>query len=321
MTFLRLARDTNNSFGWRVLEPDSPEFELEELNGYKVVKCPKYLWDKIKNLKKIESKGFDKPIVLAGKRRTGKSTLGKLIAYLMDPDAGIEQFVAGLDDSFDKIENAKQGSNLVFDESSLSFSSKDAMAKAQKQLLKIMDVIAQKHLTIIFILPDFFDLNRAIAVTHSLFLIMTYTDENLARGRYAYFGQYSKSKLYTLGKKAHNYNVVEADFIDTFPDFLPPYEEEYLRLKKESLRQAINPKKAKENKQASKEEIVKQIMLFQEKCPHILLKDILQGFSVSDNTFYHHRKLIKEAENPRASQYSIISEKKSDTDNIKEDNE
>tara|TARA_Y100000310_G_scaffold162037_1_gene161963 strand:+ start:55 stop:441 length:387 start_codon:yes stop_codon:yes gene_type:complete len=90
-----------------------------------------------------------------------------------------------------------------------------------------------------------------------------YTKEDLRRGRFTYFGQKKKNKLYELGKKNFNsYAKPRANWNGTFTDF-NPFGEEYGKIKRKSLQEALNPqKKALEPKkvaQITRGEVLRQL--------------------------------------------------------------
>ncbi len=209
-------------------------------NNYLVVTIDRFLWKKVLNIIMLRKKGYDAIIVIDGKRRTGKSTLAQTIAYLLNPNMTVDNFVKGIEDAIETLDKLKEEDVIIFDESSLAFNSKDAMKKSTVQLLKVIDVIGQKRLAMICCLPEFFSLQRPISITHSLFLIHIYTDKKLIRGRFAYFGTKKKRMLYEIGKKNFNsYRKPTSDFVGQFPDFKLPFEEEYQKLKMDSLKEAM----------------------------------------------------------------------------------
>ncbi len=190
------------------------------------------------NIKRIQSKNWDAVIIVTGKERSGKSVLGMQMGwYLTKGRMGIGNFARGLDDAADKIANAKDGDVIVFDEGSTVFSSKDSMTKEGKRLIKILDVVGQKNLIFIICLPNFFDLNKALAVRRSLMLYHVYPDEEYNRGKFIRFGEKKKAKLYREGKKQHDsYGAVGADWVGKYPEFHPPFYKEYLeKVKKTSF--------------------------------------------------------------------------------------
>jgi hypothetical protein len=210
------------------------------------------LKEKLDNIIKIRKQGYDALFIIDGDRRTGKSTLAMTCGTYLDPNFSMKNIVSGMDNALKVIESLPNESFVLFDESSLVFSSKDHATKAQKQLLKIIDVIGQKRMAMCLCLPTFFDLSRPIAKTHSRFLIHVYTDKDLKRGRFAYYSTHKKDRLYENGKRRFNsYLNPRADWFGRFTDFQPPFNQEYLKLKKVSLHEALkgtNNEKEKENK-------------------------------------------------------------------------
>lgn len=219
---------------WKTLQENEDNPQSIYLDGY--------LKQKLDFGKDIIKKGWDLPILIDGLERSGKSTLGMTVGYYMsDGKLGPRNFAAGMDDCAQKIRDAKKGDTIIIDEGSLVFSSKDAMVKAQRQLLKILDVCGQKNLTLIVCLPSFFDLAKQIAVRRSRFLLHVYPDSNFNRGRFAYWGQEKKEILYERARKhGTGYRDPRPDFIGRFSDFKPSWYVEYLEIKNKSLQEALN---------------------------------------------------------------------------------
>jgi len=156
-----------------------------------------FLKQKLDTLKKIVfKKNWDGVILIDGLERVGKSTLGITIGYyLSEGNFGVRNICANSDDAIKKIESFPDKSVLLVDEGSLLFNSRDAMKKEQKKLIKILNVVGQKNMIFIIVLPCFFDLNKSIAIRRSKFLLHCYTDAGLNRGRFAYFGEDAKKML------------------------------------------------------------------------------------------------------------------------------
>lgn len=238
MVMVRLGYEPKSVYKWKEL--DEKFKDSDSYNGKLIVTINLELWKKIKNVMYLKHKGYDSIILLDGKRRTGKSTLAMTIAYLLNPSITINNYIAGMGEAFDKIANAKNEDVLIFDEGSLVASSKDAMTKLNKQLEKVIDVVGQKKLTLLFCMPEFYKISNSLATVHSLFLIHVYTDENLNRGRFAYFGTSRKKGLYYHAKKNFgSYDKPKSDFTGLFNDFHLPFEEEYFKLKLQSLKEAL----------------------------------------------------------------------------------
>lgn len=155
------------------------------------------LYDVLQNIQKIRAKGWDCIFLIDGPRRSGKSTLGQQCAKILQPSFNINHLAKGAEDASQKIGDAKDGDVLIIDEGSLVFNSKDAMKTEMINLMKIIDVVGQKKLVIIIILPKFFNLNKSI-VSYSKFLLHVYADEDLNRGTFAFFGEDRINKLYSI---------------------------------------------------------------------------------------------------------------------------
>src|SRR3990167_4927518 len=214
----------------------------------------KALLERLDSLKMIQRKNWDGVILVDGPERSGKSVLGMLCGwYLSDGNLTTNNFALGLHDAAQKIASLPDKSVLIMDEGSTIFASRKHQDRGQKNLMEILDVVGQKNLFFIIILPCFFDLNKTIAVRRSKFLLHVYPDEEYNRGRYAFFGEKIKSKLYIFGKKNFDsYSFPSAEFIGNYLEFHPPFYEEYLeKVKKETLNKVLNNAVDKANSNTS----------------------------------------------------------------------
>jgi hypothetical protein len=198
------------------------------------------LYQKLLNIKKIQKLGWDCQFIIVGDERSGKSTLGIQCGYILsNGKISIENIAPTASAAIEKLEDLPDESVLIIDEGSLMFSSKDTMKKEQRQLIKILNVVGQKKMVLIVILPDFFDLNKYISVFRSRFLIKVYADKNLRRGRFMYWGSSRKKILYEYGKKHYgSYKFPKSNFKGRFTSFNPIFKE-YEKLKVSSLWAAL----------------------------------------------------------------------------------
>lgn len=220
---------------WIELEPYSKDPDSIYLDGK--------LKQKLDSIIKLRKKGWDTIFIIDGDRRSGKSTVAKTCGYYLYHKISIKNFVSGIKDALDVIESLPDESVVIFDESSLIFSSKDHANREQKQLLKVIDVIGIKKMTMILVMPSFFELTKPLAIFYSRFLLHVYTDRQLNRGRIAYFGTKNKKILYEMGKKNFNsYARPNADWIGKFVNYIPDYEDDYNVLKKKSRDETFKKK-------------------------------------------------------------------------------
>jgi len=299
MVTIKLGFDNKEKYGWRVLQKGEcadRHFLGEMYNEKFVILINAMLWEKVKNIMKIRERGFDSIILIDGRRRTGKSTLAKIIAYLLNPNITINNYVVGLEDSPAQIEKAEVGSPLIFDEGSLIASSRDTMRTKNVQLSKIIDVVGQKRLCLIFCMPSFFEIARPIATTHSLFLIHIYTYDKLKRGFFAYFGTKKKRLLYEIGKKNYNsYKKPTANFTGDFDDFELPFEKEYIKLKMDSLKEALNPSLSKQKDKLPTEldSEMAFIMKLKANNPNLTDEQLYKSAGIGKTAFYRRKKLYE----------------------------
>lgn len=204
------------------------------------------------NIKRIQNNEWDGVLLIDGKERSGKSILGMLCAwYLSNGKLTEDNFALGMQDAARKIAALPDKSVLIVDEGSTMFGSKDSQTSEQKTLMKILDVVGQKNMIFIVCLPCFFDLVKTIAVRRSLFLLHVYPDENYNRGKFAFFGEKTKGKLYKFGKKNFDsYSYPEAEFVAEYMNFKPYFYEKYLEeVKRETLKNVLKAAKPKETNQ------------------------------------------------------------------------
>jgi hypothetical protein len=214
-------------------------YEIFDVNG-RTLHLDAYLKRKLDSVKKIQKRNWDCVFIIDGVERSGKSTLGFVCGwYLSNGRITLNNIASGADDAIEKCGSLSDKSILIVDEGSLVFASRDSMKKEQRKLMKVINVIGQKNMIFIIILPSFFELNKIIAIQRSRFLLHVYTDKKLTRGRFCYFGERKKKILYEYGRKNYgSYGYPKANFRGLFKDF-NPFGEEYLKVKKQSLIKAL----------------------------------------------------------------------------------
>lgn len=259
-----------------------------------------YLKNKLDNIKIILEKNWDALIIIDGKERSGKSTLGLTTATYLYPSFNQNNIAVDSEDAVRKLEILPNKSVLMLDEGSMIFSSKDAMSKAQKKIIKILNVIGQKNMVFIIVLPSFFDLNRWIATDRARFLLHAYTDHALTRGRFSYFGTKKLKKLYELGKKNYgSYASPEADFIGRYVDFKPSWYEEYLKVKQATLISVLKGEEKEMGKHTLQRNALFKLICDNEWATQQDISDYLEEFNISlaQNTISESIKIINRVKN------------------------
>lgn len=103
---------------------------------------------------------WDCPILIVGRRRTGKSLNAACIARKVDPDFPIENVAFRLEDFRNILNNLAPADPAngfypvaVYDESGVDLYSKDWQRRSVKEMVKIFEIIGMKRITMIFNLP------------------------------------------------------------------------------------------------------------------------------------------------------------------------
>ena len=203
-----------------------------------------FLKKRLDNVLFIQSKDWDCCFIIDGVEGSGKSTLGFICSYYLNPKLTLENIAIDGNDALKKLQSLPDKSLLMIDEGALMFSSKDAMKREQKKLIQVISVIRQKNMILIIVLPSYFELNKYLAVHRSRFLLHVYSTANLERGRFAYFGTKKKRGLYELGRKNnYSYTRPRSDFVGRFREF-NPFGKAYKDLKRKSLLSTFQPERS-----------------------------------------------------------------------------
>ena len=206
---------------WEIISEPMKDDSCLYLNGK--------LKEKLDAIKMILKKNWDCFFMIDGLEGSGKSTLGLTCAwYLSDTQFTKDNICKNAKEAIEKLSSFPEESVLIIDEGDLAFSSREGFNSEQKLLINLTKIIRFRRLILIIIAPTFFDLNKGISVRRSKFLLHVYTDKQLNRGRFAYFGPKKKQMLYELGKKNYgSYSRPKSDFIGSFTDFkfMPDYQE------------------------------------------------------------------------------------------------
>lgn len=171
-----------------------------------------------------------------GMVRMGKSVLAQQIGYYvshhMKTPFSIDNIVFSGEELIHVAKKLPMNSVIIYDEARGELDSKKSLAKVSKVLQDFFAECGMYNHFFILVMPDFFELNKSIAVSRSHSVINVYKKNRKVtksdgsfrvkydRGFFEYFGRTKKKKLYILGKKQyHDYSVVKPDFFGDFRKF------------------------------------------------------------------------------------------------------
>ena len=167
---------------------------------------------------------LDNWIVVDGDEGYGKSTMSFLCAYYMAEKLGREFTTKQIffdPDKFIEYGTKTNEQVMVLDESVFGGLSGDAMTKIGKKLIKFAMVIRKKRHCIFLNIPKFFKLNEYLMVDRSIALIHVYARGGTQLGRFVYFSNTQKEKLFWeyKRKRARKYKTFYT-LRGSFPDAL-----------------------------------------------------------------------------------------------------
>ncbi len=177
----------------------------------------------------VKRNDFDAFIVVSGREGFGKSTLAGQVAQYLDPTYSLDRCTFTSDQFKEACLNANKFQAIVFDETMGYLSSRGAMSKFNRDLIKIMSEMRSKNLFVILCIPNFFELDRYPALHRTTGLLHVYT-----RGRFGCYDYKTKKKLYLTGKKYYSYSV-SPNFIGRCVKYFPYNKEEYEHKKQTAI--------------------------------------------------------------------------------------
>lgn len=183
-----------------------------------------------------------------GMVRVGKSVLaqqiGYYIAYKKGTPFSMENICFTGEQLINTAHHLPKNSVLIYDEAREGLDAKKTMESMTKSLLDFFAECGMYNDFIIVILPDFFELNKNIAISRSDALInvfRTSKDRQLSngdnileyeRGHFEFYNRKEKRELYIKGKKLFcSYDIGKRNFYGEFKNYWVVNKEEYLKKK------------------------------------------------------------------------------------------
>jgi len=148
---------------------------------------------------------LDNWVVIDGDEGMGKSTMSVCCAYYMAQKLkrpfGVEQIFFD-PDKFIEYGTSTKEQVFILDESAFGGLSGDAMTKIGKKLIKFSMIIRKKRHVVFLNIPKFFKLNEYLMVDRAVALIHVYARGGTQLGRFVYFTNTQKEKLFYGYKKS-----------------------------------------------------------------------------------------------------------------------
>ncbi len=197
-------------------------------------------FESLQKIKGIMGKrNVDFHCAVSGYPGVGKSKFTSQVASILDPTFTEDRMHQTTEAFMKAVNDETQPLKChVLDEAWDGLSSSAVRKEIGKLFVNLLNVVRQKRLYIIIVLPDFFELSKHIAIFRTRWLFHCYGENFGDVGNFAGFGQEAKKMLYIKGKPFLNYNAHPYDVHGKFTNGNPSnfnWERYENVIKKESL--------------------------------------------------------------------------------------
>lgn len=161
----------------------------------------------LKNEKIKRDSDQDRVYIITGAEGSGKSLLARQLACRIDKEFSLKDITFTSDEFAKRVRDKKQFGSIVFDEANNGLSSKGAISRENKKLIKLLQECRQRNLTIFIVLPSVFLLEKYVILfrSHTLFHTCIYRKDYKKR-YYLVYNKRNKKLLYMLGHKFMSYS-------------------------------------------------------------------------------------------------------------------
>ncbi len=176
-----------------------------------------------KGYKKVTEGDQDRVYVVTGREGLGKSTLAMQLAYVVDKKLSLDNIVFTANQLEKRITESKRFTAIIFDESFSGLSSKGAISKENKRLVRLLMMMRQRNLFLFIVLPSFFHLEKYVGIFRStaLFNVLV-SRKNFKLRYYKVYNYKQKRELYIKGKNLMDYSRPKIPKSYRFYKKLPP---------------------------------------------------------------------------------------------------
>lgn len=153
---------------------------------------------------------------IAGMEGSGKTkgvgfTCATYCASVLHREFNNDNIIFTPEQFIEKVDKARMGEIILWDEFVLGGSSDDTITSMQKALRKKFTIIRSKRLIIFLVLPHFHMMNKYWGVSRTRWLINCVSSDGIMRGRARFYGYGKKRFAYINGKKNMNIDSFKYD--------------------------------------------------------------------------------------------------------------
>jgi len=192
-------------------------------------------------IKDVKKRNYDGFVLICGREGFGKTTLSLQLAMYCDPTFNLDRVCFTAEQFMEAVEGSERYQAIVFDETMGYLSSRTAMSKFNKALIKVMNEMRSKNLFVFMNIPNLFMMDWYVAQHRTTGLL--YIRKRAVFNSYDYP---TKKKLYRMGKRYHEY-CVPPNFYGAFVKYFPIDKENYEKKKQEAIDGWIESKRAEDS--------------------------------------------------------------------------
>ena len=148
--------------------------------------------------------GKDNLLIVDGDEGDGKTNMSMLLGYYVahtcNRSFGLKNIFFDLDELIDFAIHTKE-QVIIWDEGALGGLASEWWNKNQKKFIKLLMIARKKKHFWIVNIPKFFKLNEYFVIDRSIGLVHVYMAGGIEHGRFVYFNQVQKEKLWETWKK------------------------------------------------------------------------------------------------------------------------
>lgn len=227
--------------------------------------------------KDVKRRNFDSIILVVGREGYGKTTIAMQMAKYLDESFTVDRVVFTAEQFMDAVRNAKPYTAIVFDETMGFLSSRGAMSKFNKDLIKIMSEMRSKNLYVFLCIPSLFIMDWYPAEHRSTGMIYVYK-----RGNFGSYDYPTKKKCYVEGRKTRSYSV-SPNFIGCYTKAFPIDRDAYEKKKQDAIN-SWNTVKDDEKKYKTKLEKL---------CSHLLMTNAMSIMDLASISGVKEESLLR----------------------------
>ena len=255
--------------------------------------------------------------------------LGSIYSSTLEVGTGKSVLATQIGEAWTELVNKKYNKNIDFSVNNIVWKPKDLIERAFKipkysciildewedasywselgvTLRQFFRKCRQLNLFMIAIIPNFFQLPLAYAVSRSAFAIDVKFNDRMERGYFSFYNFPSKRFLYVNGKRTHNYKIAKPTFPGRFCDGYGVDEKEYREKKYQDMLEYDKENPVKKSKTQLRREFRVEIMnKLIEHNPKITNKELGKIFGVSERSISEWKQGRVAEESPEERTYNI----------------